>query len=207
MAKDKKEQKQEIYLSVKDAADRLRALADDLEKGIINISDKTISLSSGSDVKINFKSRGNKLSAKFKFGSIKTSDWQPETSPAAKPQKSKEIDRSPKQVNVRQMPDEPASNGPETYKDLKKRMSQDIKSIMKNCMSQNIIPDHHLMERFYLDSKTMCDYQGRGDVFYKDYLDELEIFYQAFKSGDLKALSSSIASLNSIKKACHDKYK
>ena len=70
MAKKKTSKKQELYISVKETADRLRVLADDLEKGIITISDKEFSLSLDSGVKIHFKSKGNKLSTKLKFDSI-----------------------------------------------------------------------------------------------------------------------------------------
>ena len=46
----------------------------------------------------------------------------------------------------------------------------------------------------------MCNYQDKGEEFYKTYLKQVKKFYQAFKASDLKAIGSSVTSLNQIKK-------
>ena len=62
MSHSKKKKNQEFYISVKETADKLRILADELEKGIISIDEKEVSIALDTLIKVNLKSKGEKLS-------------------------------------------------------------------------------------------------------------------------------------------------
>ena len=202
MSHSKKKKNQEFYISVKETADKLRILADELEKGIISIDEKEVSIALDTLIKVNLKSKGEKLSLKMKSKSLSSLGDKKKVplvkeEPNFKPQNLKDGYTEVKPI---------IGNKVENYKELKKRMSQDFKAIIKSCMKERSIPESLLVERFYQDSIDMCNYQDKGEEFYKTYLKQVKIFFQAFKASDLKAIGSSVTSLNQIKKKCHGKY-
>ena len=173
---DSNKQKQEFYLSVKEMAEKLRTLADELEVGVVTINDEKCSIPSATQVKVGLKAKDDIFSFKLKL-------------------KLENALSGKREAEV------------ENYKDLKKRMSKDFKAIKKSCLQEHVVPESALVERFYLDSKKMCTYTNKGEGFYETFLNQTGLFYEAFKTSDLKAMNSAIESLAQIRRDCHDKHK
>jgi len=183
---DSNKKKQEFYLSVNEAAEKLRALADELEKGVVTINKQKCSMAVDTDVKIGLKAKGDTFSAKLKF---KLANAVSETEEGAVESTAST-----------------ETNG-ESYMDLKRRMSKDFKAIKNSCIQDQILPDPDLVERFYLDSKTMCTYPSKGKDFFETYLKQAELFYKAFKTSDLAAMGTAVTALGERRKSCHEKHK
>ena len=65
---DSNKRKQEFYLSVNEVtAEKLRTLADELEKGVVTINDEKCSIAADTEVKISLKAKGDTFSSKLKF--------------------------------------------------------------------------------------------------------------------------------------------
>ncbi len=64
---DSNKKKQEFYLSVNETAEKLRALADELEKGVVTIKNQQCSIAADTEVKISLKAKGDTFSSKLKF--------------------------------------------------------------------------------------------------------------------------------------------
>ncbi len=183
--------KQEFYLSVKETAGRLRTLADELEKGAVTINEQKCSIAADTEVKISLKAKGDTFSSKLK---CKLTNPMPEA----------------EKVEGEVGDGEPVlSTGPDVdgYKDLKKRMAKDFKDIKKSCIQEQTLPETDLVERFYQDSKTMCTYQSKGKDFFGTYLEQADLFYEAFKTSDLAAMGTAATALGQIRKNCHERYK
>ncbi|MFV1976973.1 MAG: hypothetical protein ACC651_14605, partial [Candidatus Scalindua sp.] len=131
-------QKQEFYLSVKETAEKLRALAEELEKGVVTINEQKCSIATDTEVKISLKAKGDKFSTKLK---LKLEN--------SLPLKEGEGDENEGERVLSTESDD------DNYKDLKKRMAKDFKAIKKSCMQEQAIPQSDLVEQFYRDSKTM----------------------------------------------------
>lgn len=192
---DSNKKKQDFYISTGETAVKLRALADELERGVVTINDQEFSLTLDTPVKMNLKARDNKFSAKLKF-KLKTPIIDKEETTLIK----REEDR-------KRQCDAAIDSKVEKYKDLKKRMSKDFKSIKKSCSEEQIIPGSDLVERFYQDSKTMCTYPNKGEEFYEAYLLQTKFLYEGFKTSNLKEMNSAIESLSQIKDDCHGRHK
>ena len=183
---DSKKQKQEIYLSVKETAEKLRALADELESGAVSINGEKCSIAADTEVKISLKVKGDTFSSKLKF---KLANPLPEAEErAGEPTPSIEP-------------------GVENYSDLKRRMSKDFKAIKKSCVVEQALPEPDLVERFYQDSKAMCTYPNKGEEFYETFLKQASSLLDAFKVSDLNAMSSAVESLAQSRSGCHEKHK
>jgi len=183
---DSNKKKQEFYLPVNEATEKLRALADELEKGVVTINKQKCSMAVDTDVKIGLKAKGDTFSAKLKFklanALLETEDGEVEST------SSTETDG-------------------ESYMDLKRRMSKDFKAIKKSCIQEQVLPEPDLVERFYLDSKTMCTYPSKGKDFFETYLKQADLFYEAFETSDLKAMGTAVTALGKIRKNCHERHK
>ncbi len=181
---DKK--KQECYISVKEAAGKLRTLADELESGVVTINEQKSSIAPDTQIKISQKTKGDTFSSKLKFKL-----------------------ESPFTETVEGEVKSTSSTGAdvENYKILKKRMAKDFKAIKKSCIQEQVIPDSDLIERFYRDSKAMCTYTNKGEEFYETFLKQVGLIYDAYKTSDLKAIDTAVAALGQIRNDCHDKYK
>ena len=183
---DSNKQKQEFYLSVKETAEKLRALADDLERGAVSINGEQCLIAADTEVKISLKAKGSTFSSKLKFKLA---------NPLSEAEDSKSESKSSTESDI------------DNYKELKKRMSKDFKAIKKSCVVEQAIPDPDLAERFYQDSKTMCTYPNKGEEFYEAFLKQASSFYEAFKSSDLKAMNLAVESLAQSRSDCHEKHK
>ncbi len=181
---DSNKQKQELCLTVKEAAERLRALAGELEKGVVTINEQICLIAAGTEVKIRLKAKDDTFSAKLKFKLTNHSSEEEEGESTS----STETDA-------------------ESYMDLKRRMSKDFKSIKNSCIQEQTLPETDLAERFYQDSKKMCTYPSNGKDFFETYLEQADLFYEALKNSDLSAMGIAITALGQTRKNCHEKHK
>ncbi|MDP6925064.1 MAG: GAK system XXXCH domain-containing protein [Candidatus Scalindua sp.] len=183
---DSNKKKREFYLSVNEAAEKLRALAAELEKGVVTINEEKCSMAADTDVKIGLKAKGDTFSAKLKFklanALSEAEEGETESTPAAE-------------------------TNDESYMDLKRRMSKDFKAIKKSCIQDQVLPESDQIERFYRDSKTMCTYPSKGKDFFETYLEQADLFYKAFKASDLTAMGTAVTALGERRKSCHEKHK
>nr|MBC8555531.1 GAK system XXXCH domain-containing protein [Candidatus Brocadiales bacterium] len=149
----------------------------------VTINEETCSIAADTEVKISLKAKGDTFSSKLKFN-------------LANPL-SKAVEEE----------GESTVTGDESYMDLKRRMSKDFKAIKNSCIQEQVLPETDLVERFYRDSKTMCTYPSKGKDFFETYLEQAALFYEAFKTSDLKAMSAAVTALGQIRKDCHNKHK
>ncbi len=179
-----KKNKQELCLSAREAVEKLRALAAELARAAVNINEEEYSVVPDTPVIISLKAKGDTFSFKLKF------------------KLKNPLSENEKEVSS-------LSTGPdvENFKDLKKRMSIDFKTIKKSCIQEHVFPNSDLVGRFYLDSKTMCTYPNKGEESYETFLKQAEKLFDAFKISDMKAMVSAIESLVQARTDCHDKYK
>ncbi len=183
---DSNKQKQEFYLSVKETAEKLRALAGELEKGVVTINEQKCSIATDTEVKISLKAKGDTFSFKLKFKL---------ENPLSETKEGESESTSSTESDV------------DNYKELKKRMAKDFKAIKKSCIQEQAIPQSDLVEQFYRDSKTMCTYPNKGEDFYEAFLKQAGLLYEAFKTSDLTAMGAAVTALGQIRTDCHDKHK
>ncbi len=181
---DSNKKKQKLYLSLNETAEKLRAVADELEKGVVNINGQICSIAAGTEAKISLKAKEDSFSAKLKFKLVNTLSEKGE-------------DESTLSTET---------NG-ESYMDLKRRMSKDFKAIKNSCIQEQTLPETDLVERFYRDSKTMCTYPSKGKDFFETYLEQADLFYKAFRTSDLTTMGTAVAALGQIRKNCHEEHK
>ncbi|MHC4307714.1 MAG: GAK system XXXCH domain-containing protein [Planctomycetota bacterium] len=191
---DSNKRKQEFYLSVKETAEKLRTLADELERGVVTVNDEKCSIAADTQVKISLKAKGDIFSSKLKF---KLENLLSETKEGEGKGKEEGEDESKSSTG----------SDVENYKELKKRMSKDFKAIKKSCMVEQAIPESDLIEGFYRDLKTMCTYPNKGEEFYEAFLKQADSLYEAFKTSDLNAMNAAVESLVQSRKDCHEKHK
>lgn len=182
---DSNKKKQELYLTAKEAAERLRALADELEKGVVTINEQKCLIAAGTEVKIRLKAKDDTFSAKLKFKLVNLSSEEKEEGESS----------TETETNT------------ESYMDLKRRMSKDFKAIKNSCIQEQTLPEADLAERFYQDSKKMCTYPSKGKDFFETYLEQVDLFYEAFKNSDPAAMGTAVTTLGQIRKNCHEKHK
>lgn len=192
---DSNKQKQEYRLSVKKAAGKLRTLADELERGTISINGKNCTFAADTEVRASLRVKDGDFSVKLKFKlenqlSFKVGEKRPDSGEEC--------------VKVKSTPAESTLGN---YSDLKKRMSKSLKAIKSSCMAEQVLPEPDLIEQFCQDSKAMCTYPDKGEEFYETFLKQAESLYEAFKSSDLKGMSSAIESLVQSRNDCHEKHK
>lgn len=188
---DSNKQKQEFYFSVNETAEKLRTLADELEKGVVILNNEKCSIAPDTEVKISLKAKGDTFSSKLKF---KLATPLTET----------------EEVEGKVGESEPVSStghDVDDYKELKKRMAKDFKAIKKSCIQEQALPGSDLVEQFYQDSKTMCTHPNKGEEFYEAFLKQTDLLYEAFNTSDLKAMNSAVEALVQSRKDCHEKHK
>ena len=190
-------------MPVGEAADILRTMADELEKGVIYIDEERFPVATGAPVKISLKSKDDKLALKIQLKLFMAGN-DSRTASVVKA-KQRHVSRDPRKKGA--WPKKTAKKRAENYKTLKKRMSKDFKAIVKCCRDQQTLPDASVVKRFCRDSKKMCTYKGKGEPFYDAYQKQIDAFYRGFQATDMEAIQSAVDSLNRVKKQCHDKYK
>ena len=91
------------------------------------------------------------------------------------------------------------------YKDLKKRMKQTFKHIGL-ALAAGQAPDAGVLADFIADSRRMTTYPGQGDAFYPAYNAAVDRLEAAATSGDLAAMTKTVAALGRMKKECHSRH-
>ncbi len=203
MSGSQNEKKKKMSMPAGEAADMLRVMAEELEKGRISIDEEGIQVAFDAPVKISLKSKDDKLVVKIQFKLCMTGD--DERTALVVEAKQRHGSRGPRKKGTG--PKKAAGKKTENYKTLKKRMSKDFNAIAKCCRDEETLPDASLVEQFCRDSKQMCTYKGKGDAFYDAYLKAVESFYRGFLATDLEAIHFAVDSLKRMKKECHHKYK
>ncbi len=190
-------------LSVKETAEKLRALADGLERGCVSINEEDIPITLDTKIKISLKSKDNSISIKLKCKPTNTSMHTEEI-----PLRNEETDTHAKKHELHVGESKPTrGNTLEEYSVLKKRMAKDFGAIMKCCIKEQSLPEPDLVNRFYQDSRAMCNYPEKGEEFYETFLTQAESLKESFNKSDLKAMGLAITALGRIKKECHERYK
>ncbi len=110
----------------------LRTLADELERAVVTINEEEYSIAPDVHAKLSLKAKGGTFSSKLKFK-------------LENPLSEKEDGKYALSIK----------SEVENYKDLKKRMSIDFKTIKKSCIQEHVVPNPDLVERFFLDAKAM----------------------------------------------------
>jgi len=98
-----------------------------------------------------------------------------------------------------------AKGGALRYKDLKKRMKQTFKHIGL-ALGTGQVPDAGVLAAFIADSRRMTTYPGKGDAFYPAYNAAVDRLEAAAASGDLAAMTETVAALGRMKKECHSRH-
>ncbi|GJQ60904.1 MAG: GAK system XXXCH domain-containing protein [Candidatus Scalindua sp. AMX11] len=200
---DSTKKNQELSLSLKETAEKLRTIADGLEQGNVSINEETVPIALDTKIKISLKSKDNKVSIKLK--------WKPTNTSAPTEEKPLRKEVTDRDSMNRDMDNRDPKTAKEDalgeYTILKKRMSKDFGAIMKSCIKGQTIPEKLLVERFYQDSQAMCSYPDKGEEFYETYLKQAESLIESFKKADLEAMSLAITALGKIRKECHNRHK
>ncbi|EFL50049.1 conserved hypothetical protein [Solidesulfovibrio fructosivorans JJ]] len=102
-------------------------------------------------------------------------------------------------------PETVESEGRPKYKGLKKRMKHFFKAIVTS-LRAGLVPDADSLAGFIADSRRMTSYPGKGDAFYPAYDAEVDRLEAAAASGDLEAMTASVAALDRMKKECHSRH-
>ncbi len=194
---DTKKKNQELSLSVRETAEKLRALANGLERGIVSINEEDVPIALDTMINISLKWKDKRVSIKLKCTPTSISVPDDDT-----PRMKGETDTHVKKHELDIQESKPSmGNALKEYSILKRRMAKDFGAIMKSCIKEHSIPESTLVERFYQDSKAMCNYPEKGEEFYETYLKQTEFLKESFKKSDLKAISLAISALGRTKRS------
>ncbi len=94
---------------------------------------------------------------------------------------------------------------PPKYKALKKIMKRQFKAIRCALLS-GALPAAELTQQFVQASEWMCSFPGKGDPYYAPYMEAVNAFAAAVAAQDLEATMEQVEKINSLKRACHDRY-
>jgi XXXCH domain-containing protein len=179
-----KELKFEKVMSSKNAADFLRALAQEIEHGAMDeLKEFDLAFDDFKKMKLELKRDGDQLHLKAKVKAAEAG--------AACGEPSCE---------------EAEAAGKPKYKTVKKRMEKSFKS-MGDALKKGLLPEKGEVSAFIADSELMVGYPGHGDEHYDQYTKLCVQLNVANENGDLPAVQEKYAELKALKKLCHDQYK
>ncbi|MBI4807229.1 MAG: GAK system XXXCH domain-containing protein [Desulfovibrio sp.] len=101
--------------------------------------------------------------------------------------------------------DDDESDALPKYSSLKKHMKQTFKAIGA-ALAAGQLPPALEAQSFIADSKLMVSYPGKGDEFYKAYLEKTNAFEAALAISDLETLKAVHSELAQLKRDCHSRY-
>lgn len=78
---------------------------------------------------------------------------------------------------------------------------------LNGCASQNILPSAEVLGRFMKQSHRVISFPGCGDYYYNDYWQACLAMEQAVDNGSAADFQEKMAAINTIKKACHRRFK
>ncbi|SLM32651.1 hypothetical protein MTBBW1_790049 [Desulfamplus magnetovallimortis] len=219
-------------LSLKEAADFLRGVADSLEKGeSISTLNEAESIATPVypleckhikrlEIEIRHKEQ-DRFNIKIKSKTFPSPEVSTEDL-AFKEKRQYEIlesERNPSDNNSDPRSDRKTDSGPAMktlfksfaggkpkYKKLKKKMDEEFRQIY-DLLAKNQLPDNHLTDSFLESSRMMVSFKGRGEIFYKPYESACERFRAAVSSNDLLSCKAIYQELEQIKNDCHKRYK
>jgi XXXCH domain-containing protein len=87
---------------------------------------------------------------------------------------------------------------------------QEIKATfaqLRECASQATLPPSELLSQFMAQSKRLIAFPGFGDPYYHDYWRACQDMEQAVKEGSAPAFQEKMATIATLKKACHHRFK
>ncbi len=179
-----KELKFEKVMSSKNAADFLRALAQEIEHGTMDeLKEFDLAFDDFKKMKLELKREGDQLHLKAKVKTV-----------------------VPGAVCGEATCEDTEADGKPKYKTVKKRMDKCFKS-MGEALKKGIMPEKTEIDSFIADSELMVGYPGHGDEHYDQYAKLCVQLNVACENGDLVAMQEKHAELKSMKKLCHDQYK
>jgi XXXCH domain-containing protein len=179
-----KELKFEKVMSSKNAADFLRALAQEIEHGNMDeLKEFDLAFDDFKKMKLELKREGDQLHLKAKVKTIEACTVCGETTC-----------------------EETEADGKPKYKTVKKRMDKCFKS-MGDALKKGIMPEKGEVDSFIADSELMVAYPGHGDEHYDQYAKLCVQLNVACENGDLVAMQEKHAELKAMKKLCHEQYK
>lgn len=179
-----KEMKFEKVMSSKNAADFLRALAQEIEHGnMAELKEFDLAFDDFKKMKLELKREGDQLHMKAKVKIVDPGTVCDETTC-----KETEADGKPK------------------YKTLKKRLDKSFKP-MGEALKKGLMPEKAALDSFIADSELMVAYPGHGDEHYDQYAKLCVQLNVACENADLVAMQEKYAEIKAMKKLCHDQYK
>ena len=179
-----KELKFEKVMSSKNAADFLRALAQEIEHGNMDeLKEFDLAFDDFKKMKLELKREGDQVHMKAKVKTVVAGTGCGEGSC-----------------------EETEPDGKPKYKTVKKRMDKCFKS-MGDALKQGIMPEKGEIDLFIADSELMVAYPGHGDEHYDQYAKLCVQLNVACENSDLVAMQEKYAELKAMKKLCHDQHK
>ena len=212
-----KKKKAKHKLNAAQAADYLRQLADQLDKGQISFIDEDGAIEGEVKVKESYKAKPGKKALKVQLklsmpaAVSESGDLEAETPAGAL---DSGPDDAPAPESIPGGPEEPPAEQedyslrqtPESYKKLKKRMAKDVKLISK-LIEADELPSLELARAFHDDCGHMTSFPGKGDPYYGDFDKASDAFFDAVQCGDMQSASQAMADLMRMKKDCHKEFK
>ena len=204
----------QVQATLFEAADQLRNLADQLEKGLLSSTGTDMPLDPDSRVKLEMKVKKDKFSLKLKIKPPKNSDIIEvvsevieEQEPAMTGQPLEVIDVPEQEAVSVVSEDIPAKpKRKEKYSKLKERMEKDWKNIRKSA-KQGTLPDDATVERFVEDSAAMITYTDKGEEYYDNYRENIDRMSAAFEKRNAAEFIAVLDDISKVRKAAHQKYK
>ena len=176
--------------------DYLRQLADALEQGKVRFDRDEMVIEGTVRTKGLLKSKTGRttLKLKLKFAEV----VEPHLDTLPEPVDAAEATERSETVLAEPIP----VASPELYKKLKKRMERSFRTL-KTLARRGEIPSVEASASFHSDCLAMTGYTGKGDEAYEDFKSTADEFMTAAREGNLAALSKSLDSLGSMRRACH----
>ena len=170
------------------APEMLTRLAEGFASGRLALADQVVELADFRSVELKLKVVAEGLACKLKV-------------------KYPKLAEDPLGDDEEDEPAEPAGpGGRPRYSRLKKRMGKDWKRIREDLRAGQL-PDPALLATFVADNRLMCEYPGKGDPMYPEYLAAVDVLEAAMSRADLAAVTAACIQLNRLKKGCHAVYK
>jgi len=92
------------------------------------------------------------------------------------------------------------------YRPLKKQIKKNFKNLSAS-IETNKLPAASLIDDFMAQAKAMVSYSGFGDDRYAVFMSACEALYEAYLQKDSVLFAERLATISSIKKECHHRYK
>jgi len=92
------------------------------------------------------------------------------------------------------------------FRPLKKGLQQSFKNL-SNSIERNKLPDPKTLDRFLDEVSLMVSYPGFGDEFYGAFQEACLTLLNFHRANDIEGFSNQIASIQILKKLCHNRLK